>query len=858
MHAQHRLWLTSTIVSLPLLSGLAQMAVDVPIVFVTRELPIAAPADDRAETVVHGTRGRLIVRHVDGSETVLAGPGAAGDATLALADVADPDVSFDGTRIVFAGWVDLGGELGGPTAHGWRIFEVRADGSDLRQITRSDRALDLAPFGELAERFVAYDDLDPCYLPDARICFVSTRYPGLAPGGRQRTTNLYVVAPDGSGLRRITTERFGADTPAVEPSRGTIVYSRWWLTPGATNPPLGGLDPAGPPPYYGPVEAATSFSSLVLRGIADSAFPGVNLWSLAEIRPDGAELAMYTGFGLNRALTIAYRPSFLPGGEVLSMFITASPILGVPGNHGLRLTRAGPNVPRALGGPQDSSGRSATVLDPDFSAFQTPTQPGFFFTSAAALDDLRALVTGYVPAPVGRICATCDRDVYVAQLDDGTLERVFGDRDRAELDAVPLVARARPPVITDRVLAPAGDEVPTTVDGARAAGGTFTFLCENVFANAAVDVRVANAPPIGRDLAIEFYMHPQRPGAGALPEPLLIARREIADDGRIEIELPAGVPLFEVLRRPDGRIALGRDGQPFHVGGMNFGAAGETVRCVGCHSGHSQVEVPDDATLTNIAPSAVVSASSTRTLTFAAGQSRGASSPVVLVDRKTTPWVSEWAAGRTTAGEDDLSPTVALVWQTPIIARELVVYGTRASTPFPTASRDQSIRAFTVRRLLADRVVDERRVERAVSEDGTRVELDATTPVDVIDIRIDGADVSGRFEGLRPPALAEIEVIGRVAEGSEATAIFRRGDADCDGALRRGDAIAGLLGLFSGGQPLCCEAAADANDNQRVDLSDPILLLDYLFRGGVPPAEPFSVCGRVALGRTTCDAEFCR
>ena len=33
----------------------------------------------------------------------------------------------------------------------------------------------------------------------------------------------------------------------------------------------------------------------------------------------------------------------------------------------------------------------------------------------------------------------------------------------------------------------------------------------------------------------------------------------------------------------------------FHVGGMNFGQADTTARCVGCHTGHSMIEVPEDA-----------------------------------------------------------------------------------------------------------------------------------------------------------------------------------------------------------------------------------------------------------------------
>src|SRR5439155_24772357 len=73
-----------------------------------------------------------------------------------------------------------------------------------------------------------YDDTDPAWLPNGQIVFSSTRWPSFAEYDGVRTTNLYVVTPDGGGLRRITSERNGADWPLVDPVTGKIVYSRWW------------------------------------------------------------------------------------------------------------------------------------------------------------------------------------------------------------------------------------------------------------------------------------------------------------------------------------------------------------------------------------------------------------------------------------------------------------------------------------------------------------------------------------------------------------------------------------------------------------------------------------------------------
>ena len=117
--------------------------------------------------------------------------------------------------------------------------------------------------------------------------------------------------------------------------------------------------------------------------------------------------------------------------------------------------------------------------------------------------------------------------------------------------------------------------------------------------------------PLGKKLFIEFFMNPQGTSELGLDAPHLIARKEIGIDGRVEMELPAGVPLFEVIRHEDGRIAVGRDGQVFHVGGHNFGVAETEGRCVGCHAGHTLVEVPADPSWLNVAPSALIEASST-------------------------------------------------------------------------------------------------------------------------------------------------------------------------------------------------------------------------------------------------------
>jgi hypothetical protein len=822
------------------------------IVFVSRQFQRAPDIPTRSQAVELAADGKLRVHHSDGRMVTLVDAAAPGSAPETPIDVADPDVSFsglyaDGPRIVFSGFSPLEGA--------WRIYEIRADGTGLRQVTRSDRALDAASYGAAAAKFQGHDDLDPCYLPDGRIGFVSTRYPGAAPGGRVRATNLYAVNADGTGLRRLTTERFGADTPAVDPESGRIVYSRWWITSMPTPPPSGGPNPVRPPAYYGPVANANNFSTIVLRGIADEDFPGVNNWSLAAVNPDGTGLTMFSGTALDRERTMAYRPSFGPRGELVSLFILQSPLLGVPGDHGLRRNHRGPSLPEALGGPQNFQGTAEMTPFNPAEPIDRFRSPGFVYASAEFLPDGRLLVAGRASDASDGLAPGRNFDIFV-QSDSGAPALLFGDPSRMELDAVPLVERPRPPIHEAKAPAIIEERTYRSPQAAIEAHGSFTFLVENIHFNAPVDVPVAHAPPIGRELTIEFYMNPQREGGLERPDPpILVGSRRIGPDGRVEMELPAGVPLFEILRRADGRIALGRDGQAFHVGGMNFGHAGTTARCVGCHAGHSQVPVPEDFRWTNVAPSAATSASST--LREPNGRfSTVQRSPALLVDRRTDELSSEWAADPL-----DSRPELRLRWQLPIRAREAVVYAVRPGSSPSFGARDLVVGKYTVRTSLdgGSQTVQEIVVETPIQVSGSRIALDAELAFDTLSVRFDRDAISGAYLGALTPALAEIEVIAEVAGESESAKSYFlvRGDANCDGNLNLTDAIAMLNTLFQGAGPFCCEAAADANGDGRINLTDAVVALDYLFRFTAPLPAPFPDCGRVPAKGFGCDQEPC-
>jgi hypothetical protein len=75
-------------------------------------------------------------------------------------------------------------------------------------------------------------------------------------------------------------------------------------------------------------------------------------------------------------------------------------------------------------------------------------------------------------------------------------------------------------------------------------------------------------------------------------------------------------------------------------------------------------------------------------------------------------------------------------------------------------------------------------------------------------------------------------------EGGEELPVFFRGDADNNGRLELTDGVFILNFLFTGGAAPTCSDAADADDSGLVQLTDGIVVLGYLFLGGPAPSLP--------------------
>lgn len=123
-----------------------------------------------------------------------------------------PSVSRDGKLIAFASSRE-------PSSAGRpRIFVMNADGSNLRQLTFN------VPSGEF--QAIEVRDLNPVISPDGtRVAFISNRAvhtlpPGAPSGYQYRSSDIYIVNTDGTGLHPVTTLQTIND-----PNNGTVPAS---------------------------------------------------------------------------------------------------------------------------------------------------------------------------------------------------------------------------------------------------------------------------------------------------------------------------------------------------------------------------------------------------------------------------------------------------------------------------------------------------------------------------------------------------------------------------------------------------------------------------------------------------------
>jgi len=120
-----------------------------------------------------------------------------------------PDLSYDGKTITFA-W-SCGGTQKWAPENRFNVFKVDVDGTGLTRLTDG-----------------GFDDFDPCWLPNGRIVFMSTRRFGFGRchGRPVPAYTMFSMKPDGSDLYDIDFHETNEFHPSVD-NDGMIVYTRW-------------------------------------------------------------------------------------------------------------------------------------------------------------------------------------------------------------------------------------------------------------------------------------------------------------------------------------------------------------------------------------------------------------------------------------------------------------------------------------------------------------------------------------------------------------------------------------------------------------------------------------------------------
>lgn len=491
--------------------------------------------------------------------------------TLGAGDVSDPEVSFDGKKIIFA--------MKGPSDATWDLWEYDIPSANLHAFMTDQREADLG------------DDVDPTYLPDGRVVFSSTRQSrskqlqnvaGVEPFSyvdeyeREPAIVLHTIDSTGTSIRQISFNQSHDRNPTVLAS-GEIIFSRW--------------DHLG----------------------------SRNQFSIFKTNPDGTNLFVY--YGAHSPGNSFLQPREMPNGRLLS---TLMPLSGT-GEGGALVTidvanyseedQPAPGV--ATGGHGQVQVTAEEIpLDRSFSQYGRFTAPYplwdgtnralVSWSPAHAVDQTNPL-TGQPEKAEG----TATYGVYMLDMDARTMRAIVTVPENVVVtDAVALMARPTPNIVTDKELdpllvldnlgilnvksvydtdslermgaavlasddsesiplttAPANDPRSQVADIARLKDPTRTTAAQRPARFVRVTKAVATPAGLSRETIGETEFEMQQ----------LVGYAEVEPDGSFKIKVPADTPLSLAILDSNGRAFTP------HTSWLQV-RPGETRTCNGCHS----------------------------------------------------------------------------------------------------------------------------------------------------------------------------------------------------------------------------------------------------------------------------------
>jgi hypothetical protein len=605
---------------------------NVPLAYVKRPISTLGNPTD---SIMTGSGGDLFIR--EKSSPSAPEMNITGAMTQGAGDVSDPEVSFDGKRILFAmrcagqsAKACLDPDNTGTNDTRWRVWEYDTGTQQMHRI--------------LCDAAAQGDDVDPAYLPDGRIVFVSNRQEGtkkvmqrrfaqqgitVAPYTyvdeyeRERVTALHVMNADGSNCKQISFNQSHDRNPTVL-STGEIMYSRWDHVGGRNQFSIFKINPDGTNPFivYGAHSPGNSY--LHPREMADGRVLST-VMPLSRTREGGSleiiDITHYSDIDSYRD-----NPGSSPPpnqlGQVAGQFQAEKLLLPGASDTDLQAMRG-----RGL----SPLGRYSTP----YPLWDGTNRALVVFTPSQPVEEMNAL------GDMETVEGTPKYGIYMLDLDAKTLRPVIPPQDGFYYsDPIPLQARPVPPA--------KGDFVPDTTIGTNAG----LLDVNTVYDNDRLQ-RMGNSVLVAGESIPQLSGRPdivdlKKPGTTefinrvprffritkAMPTPPGLSREAIGEsefemqqivgygvvepDGSIRAKVPADTPITITLLDKEGRAFTP------HTNWIQA-REGERRFCKGCHSSRLTTTNPSGGNFLNDPASVGVHPNGTATSTMA--QTRASLNP---------------------------------------------------------------------------------------------------------------------------------------------------------------------------------------------------------------------------------------
>ena len=433
-----------------------------------------------------------------------------------------PEVSYDAKRVLFAfcpcDFVPKNPRTG-HRGHYYHLYEMRADGSHVRQLTHGP-----------------YDDFAPCELPSGRIVFSSTRRGGWHRCGSPgcETYTLAVADPDGSNPRPISRHETHEWDPSVL-ADGRVIYTRWdYVDRHAV--------------HYQHLWSVRPDGSGVATYYGNNTFNPVGIWEARQV--PGSDKAMATA-AAHHAMT---------AGSIILVDVTR----GVDGLQAL--TRLTPDAPFPESEDKLAPRWRAPVRPKSRLPLDAKRWPGHCYRSPYPLSEKHFLAAYSFDSLIGEPHAN-PANMFGIYLCDGfgNKELLYRDLNIASLWPRPLRPRPRPPVVP--------------AEPGYGSGGEGTFYLQDVYESGPAlppgsikSLRIVQVLPKSTPGA-------NRPRLGvpnASPGKQVLGTVPVEADGSAYFRVPAGTALaFQALDERGRAVQVMRS--------ITYLRPGEHASCVGCH-----------------------------------------------------------------------------------------------------------------------------------------------------------------------------------------------------------------------------------------------------------------------------------